>query len=74
MIFEQFLDLVDKNYYENEFEIRYGQAVMNILNKVWPDKYKQISRTDYDCFYDDGIARLTIEKLKEDWNERQISS
>ena len=71
--FENFLDLVDKNYYENEFEIRYGQAIMNVLHRTRPDKYREISQTDYDCFYDDGTARLTLEYLKREWsNEEQV--
>jgi hypothetical protein len=65
--FEQFLELIDKNYYENEFEVRHGQTIMSTLHRVWPEKYKEISHTDYDCFYDDGKAELTIQKLRIDW-------
>lgn len=65
--FVQFLDLIDKNYYENEFEVRYGQTVMNTLNRIWPEKYKELSGGQYDCFYDDGTAELTLQKLKKEW-------
>ena len=65
--FEQFLDLIDKNYYENEFEVRYGQTVMNVLYRVWPEKYKELSGGEHDCFYNDGIADKTINRLQREW-------
>ena len=65
--FEQFLDLIDKNYYENEFEVRYGQTVMNTLYRIWPEKYKELSGGTYDCFYNDGTAESTLQKLKKEW-------
>ena len=67
MTFDQFLEFVDKVYYENEFEVRYGQTIMNVLHKVWPEKYAEISKSDLDCFYDDGTIKLTLEKLEKDW-------
>lgn len=69
MTFEQFLDKVDLFYYDHEFELRHGQSVMNILYKVRPDLYKKISQTDLDCFYDDGILRLTLDYLEKTWND-----
>lgn len=67
--FEQFLNRVDKVYYENEFELRHGQVVMNVLYQIWPDKYKEISGGDYDCFYDDGTVRFTLDYLERAWND-----
>jgi len=67
MKFEQFIDLVDKNYYENVFEMRYGQTIMNTLHRVSPDKYDQIKNSDFDCFYDDRTAKFTLEKLEKEW-------
>jgi len=69
MTFEQFLNRVDKVYYENEFELRHGQTVMNVLHQVWPEKYKEISGGDYDCFYDDGTVRFTLDYLERAWND-----
>lgn len=69
MTFEQFLDKTDKFYYDHEFELRHGQSVMNILYKVRPDLYKKITQTDLDCFYDDGIVRLTLDHLEKTWND-----
>lgn len=72
MTFKDFLDKIDKAYYENEFEMRYGQVIMNVLYDVWKEKYIQITteQTDYDCFYDDGIVRFTLEKLEKEWNDQ----
>lgn len=67
MTFEQFLSKVDSFYNENEFEIRYGQTIMNVLYKVWPEKYKEISGGDLDCFYDDGTVKFTLEYLEKTW-------
>jgi hypothetical protein len=41
---------------------------MNVLYQVWPEKYKEISGGDYDCFYDDGTVRLTLDFLKKGWS------
>jgi hypothetical protein len=70
--FEQFLNRVDKVYYENEFELRYGQTIMNVLYQVWPEKYKEISNGDYDCFYDDRTVKSTLDYLEKVWNDHDI--
>jgi len=67
MTFEQFLDKVDKFYYENEFELRHGQAIMNLLYLIRPDLHKKIMGTDFDCFYDDGTVQFTLEYLEKHW-------
>lgn len=67
MTFEQFLSKIDAFYNENEFEMRYGQTIMNVLYKVWPEKYKEISGGNLDCFYDDGIVKPTLDHLKRNW-------
>jgi hypothetical protein len=72
LTFDQFLNLVDKVYYENEFKLRYGQTIMNVLYQVWPEKYKEISGGDYDCFYDDGTARSTLDYLEKEWDDKNI--
>jgi hypothetical protein len=70
--FEQFLNRVDKVYYENEFELRYGQVLMNVLHSIWPDQHKKIVKSDLDCFYDDGTARSTLDYLEKAWNDQNI--
>ena len=72
MTFEQFLQKVDRFYYDNEFEMRYGQSIMNMLHQIWPDRHNSISGTDLDCYYDDGTVRFTLEYLEKAWNEKQI--
>lgn len=69
MNFEQFLEKTDKFYYDNEFELRHGQSIMNVLYKVRPDLYHKITQTDLDCFYDDGTVRFTLDYLEKNWNE-----
>jgi hypothetical protein len=72
LTFEQFLNRVDKVYYENEFELRHGQVIMNVLYQIWPDQYKKITKTDLDCYYDDGTVRLTLDYLEKQWNDQNI--
>jgi hypothetical protein len=70
--FEQFLDKADKFYYENEFELRHGQAIMNVLHLVRSDLYKKITQTDLDCFYDDGTVKDTLDYLERIWDDKNI--
>lgn len=65
--YKDFLQIVDDTYNENAFVFRYGQTVMNVLHKIWPEKYKQLMQINYDCFYDDGMVDITLEKLKKEW-------
>lgn len=69
MNFEQFLDKVDKFYYENEFELRHGQSIMNVLHLIRKDLYEKITNTDLDCFYDDGTVQFTLEYLEKAWED-----
>lgn len=68
MTFEQFLTRVDSMRASHK-ELRYGQSVMIVLGEVWMDKYREITGTDYDCFYDDAVAPLTLNRLEMDWKE-----
>jgi len=70
--FEQFLNCADKIYNENENELRYGQTIMNVLYQVWPEKYKEISGGDYDCFYDDDTVKFALDYLEKVWNDPTI--
>lgn len=67
MSFKNFLDFVDETYNEHSFHWRYGQTIMNVLHGVWPEKYKQLTSSEYDCFYDDGMVRITLDKLEKEW-------
>ena len=66
--FKEYLNLVDKTYYEHSFEWRYGQTIMNVLHGVWPIKYNEIvTEKTYDCYYNDGTVRFTLDKLEKEW-------
>lgn len=75
MNFDEFLAKVDEFYNSQPFEnkLRYGQTIINILHEVRPEKYKELTGTDYDCFYDDAIVRLTLDKLEKEWNNATSS-
>lgn len=66
--FNEFLNKVNYKYDMSEFELRHGQVLMNILYKIWPEKYNEITGSDIDCFYDDGKVSKVLEKLQKDWN------
>jgi hypothetical protein len=69
MKFEEFLKKVDLEFSKiTNKKIRFGQTVMNQLYNLWPEKYREITGSDYDCFYDDSIVRFTLEKLEKEWN------
>lgn len=65
--FKEYLDSVDRVYYDNAFILRYGQTIMNVLYEVWPTKYSEITSTENDCFYNDGMVKTTLEKLEKEW-------
>jgi len=66
--FKEFLDLVDKTYHEHSFDWRYGQTIMNVLHGAWPIKYNEIvTEQTYDCYYNDGTVRFTLDKLEKEW-------
>lgn len=68
MKFDEFVSKVDSMYSDHK-ELRHGQSLMNVLFEVWPDKYREITGTEHDCFYDDAVAPLTLNKLKVEWKE-----
>lgn len=62
-----FLKTVDETYNYYSFDLRYGQTIMNVLYDIWPDKYNELKGSDYDCFYDDGTVKFTLNKLEQEW-------
>jgi len=65
--FKDFLQLADDTYNHYSFELRYGQTIMNTLYNVWPEKYKELVASEEDCFYDDRMVKLTLDKLEKEW-------
>ena len=65
--FKDFLQLAHDTYNHYSFELRYGQTIMNTLYSVWPEKYKELVASKEDCFYDDSMVKLTLDKLEKAW-------
>ena len=65
--FNEFLKKVDETYNYHSFELRYGQTIMNVLYDIWPEKHKELLASKEDCFYDDGMVKLTLDKLEKEW-------
>jgi len=67
--FTEFLSRIDKQFYSASYkdQLRYGQIIMNELYDVWPDKYAEITNTEYDCFYDNSKVKLALSKLEQEW-------
>lgn len=65
--FNKFVNKIEEIYDSYAFELRYGQTVMNTLYLVWPEKYNQITKGEYDCFYDDSKASILLDKLSKEW-------
>lgn len=72
--YNEFILIVNNIYDNTEHDMRYGQIIMNILFQIWPEKYNEISRTEYDCFYEDGwtfATAQTLDKLKKEWTDNE---
>ena len=65
MNYEQFLKTVDQT--SANFSWRYGQALMNVLYTVWPEKYKELTNSELDCYYKEDLVPTTLKLLKEEW-------
>jgi hypothetical protein len=70
MTYKLFLQLIHNrfNSASNNSTIRHGQHVMNILSEVWPDKYRELTSTDLDCFYNDNKIDTTLSYLEKVWD------
>jgi hypothetical protein len=65
--FNEFLEKVGHTYNQHSFELRYGQTIMNVLSDIWPEKHKELIVSENDCFYDDGMVKLVLDKLQKEW-------
>lgn len=74
MTYEEFLDKVERSYDDHSFEWRYGQTLMNVLSEIWPDKYRQLTYTYNDCFYDDRMIEKTKTILKNEWIDFNVNN
>lgn len=49
--------------------LRKGQILMHTLYKYDKEKYRELTDTEYDCFFIDSRFDKTIEKLIKDWDD-----
>ena len=66
MTYSDFRNKIDQNL--KQYGLRYGQTVMNTLSEVWPDKHKELTSTDLDCFYNDKKTDTLLSYLEKTWN------
>lgn len=82
MKFEEFVSKVDEYFMAHQAarikptmpisvsnQLRYGQALMNVLHDVWYQKYLEISDSDLDCFYTNRNVAMVLDKLEKEWDE-----
>ena len=67
MSYEEFIKLVDNT--SINFNWRYGQALMNVLHGIRPEKYREIVESDHDPYYIEDNVSKTLKKLQEDWKK-----
>jgi hypothetical protein len=70
MSYSEFKNKVDHNL--KKYSLRYGQTIMNTLSEVWPDKHKELTATDLDCFYNDNKINTTLSYLEKVWKYEPI--
>jgi hypothetical protein len=68
MTYQEFLKLVDQT--SNQFNWRYGQALMNVLHGVWLEKYNEIIYTNIDPYYNDETVPKALRLLAEQWESK----
>ena len=49
-------------------ELREGQVLMNVLFQYDYETYKDITGTEYDCFYDNKKINSTLNYLRKRWS------
>ena len=59
------VDTLSKFMRKSHPELREGQSIMNALFEVNPILYKEISGSEFDCFYDDTKISAFWNKLAE---------
>ena len=68
MTYQEFLKLVDQT--SNNFNWRYGQALMNVLSVVWNDKHEEILQSNYDPYHDEKFVSEVLKILQDNWNPK----
>jgi hypothetical protein len=65
MTYDEFIKTVDQT--SANFSWRYGQALMNVLYSVWPEKYEELTNLELDCYFREDLVPATLKFLKGDW-------
>lgn len=66
MTYQEFVILVDQT--SNNFNWRYGQALMNVLYSIRPEKYEEIHNLKLDCYDNEDIVPEVLKELKNTWS------
>lgn len=66
MTYKEFVKLVDQT--SNNFNWRYGQALMNVLYSIWPEKYTEIVNSGLDPYDRENIVSETLKNLEQNWH------
>lgn len=69
MTFQEFKELAENYFTEHKNVLRRGQALMNKLYSVWPEKYHEIKNSEEDCFYNDQLFPSAIKRLEREWKD-----
>lgn len=64
--FQEFKNMVEINFVKHGQ--RYGQTTMNVLGEVRPERYREITGTNLDCFHDDKKTNYLLGYLERGWN------
>ena len=65
--FQEFKSKVEKMYC-NHTDLRYGQAIMNVLWQTHPKIYQEITGTELDSFYIDEKSKSLLKYLEDKIN------
>lgn len=66
--YDDFIFTANDTFWNHKPILRYGQVIMNTLNNYWPEKYTEITGSEYDCFYDDTKIDTLLGYLQTNWN------
>jgi len=61
MEFEKFMAYIEQVRLEKTYYLRWGQTAMNVLHRLYPHLYEEVTGTEIDPFYvDDNINAFYI--------------
>jgi hypothetical protein len=63
---KQWVELTRRTIYYANNKLRLGQSYMNALFDIDKDLYKEVTGTDFDCFYNDDKLIELIKYLSDD--------